>query len=155
REVSASASLCHQSRVFPGVYLWLSAFILFLASPVLQVPDSLYSMLTAESLIQRGSPDLSSFLIPGLEIDLQTHSYQMVRVNGKVLYGFGHGSSFLSIPFVAVMDLFGVSPATKDSRFNLRGEMLTQKLLAAILSASMVTVFFCTAALMLPLPWSV
>jgi len=129
-------------------------FLIFMASPVLQMPDSLYSMLTAESLIQNGSPDLTSYSIPDLETDLQSHAYQMVRTNGKLLYGFAHGSSFLSVPFVELMDVLGVSPATYDRKFSLRGEVVIQKLLAAILSASMVTVFFLTGTLVLSLGWS-
>ncbi len=140
--------------------LWGSMFVIFAKSPVLQMNDSQYSMLTATSLIRNGTPDLSYYSIPDYQADLPfatvrgDHAYQLARTNGRLLYGFGHGSSFLSIPFVALMNLAGVSPATRDRRFDPGGELMIQKLLAAILSASMVTVFFITAALVLSARWS-
>ncbi len=142
------------------VVLWVSMFVIFAKSPVLQMNDSQYSMLTAESLIHNGTPDLSYYSIPEYKGDLPfatlqaNHAYQLARTNGRLLYGFAHGSSLLSMPFVAIMSLFGVSPATRDRRFDPGGELMIQKLLAAILSASMVTVFFCTAALVLSARWS-
>ncbi len=153
-------SLVWGIRPIVSVALWVITLIIFLASPVLQMNDSLYSMLTAESLIQNFSPDLNSYSIPDFEADLPFatvrghHAYQLVRINGKLLYGFPHGSSVLSAPFVALMNLFGVSAATGDRKFNLRGEVVTQKILAAILSASLVTVLFWTAGLVLSLPSS-
>ena len=52
------------------------------------------------------------------------HAYQLARTNGRLLYGFGHGSSFLSIPFVALMDLVGISPATAIADSILAGELI-------------------------------
>jgi len=135
-------------------------FVIYAKSPVLQMNDSQYSMLTAASLIGNGTPDLSYYAIPDYKADLPFatvrahHAYQLARTNGRLLYGFGHGSSFLSIPFVALMSLAGVSPATRDRRFDPGGELMMQQLLAAILSASMVTVFFGTAAMVLSARWS-
>ena len=58
------------------------------------------------------------------------------------------------MPFVTAISLFGVAPATRDRRFDPGGELMMQKLLAAMLSASMVTVFFLTAAMVLSAQWS-
>ena len=143
-----------------SVTLWVSMFVIFAKSPVLQMNDSQYSMLTAESLIRNSTPDLSYYSIPEYKTDLPfatlraNHAYQLARTNGRLLYGFAHGSSFLSIPFVVLMSTAGISPATQDRRFDPGGELMIQKLLAAILSASMVTVFFCTAALIMSAQWS-
>ena len=71
-----------------------------------------------------------------------------------MLYGFPHGTSILSIPFIALMDLLQVSPATSDGQFDLKGEVITQKLLAALLMASLVVIFFRTALLLLDWRWS-
>jgi hypothetical protein len=142
------------------VGLWASMFAIFTLSPVIQMNDSTYSMLTALSLVRYGTPDLSHYSIPGFDADLPfstvhgSHAYQLARTNGRLLYGYPHGTSFLSVPFVACMELLGVSPATRDLTFDVRGEARIQKMLAAILSALVVTVFFRTALLVLDLPWS-
>lgn len=140
--------------------IWVVMFMTFFASPVLQMNDSQYSMLTAESIIHNHTPDLSSYSIKNYKADLPfdtiagKHAYQLARAKGRLLYGFGHGTSVLSIPFVAVMDLFGISPATADGQYNLAGEIIVEKMLAALLMASLVIVFFRTALLMLEWQWS-
>jgi hypothetical protein len=60
----------------------------------------------------------------------------------------------LSIPFVAAMELIGVSPTTPDGQYNFAGEVTLEKLLAALLMASLVVVFFRAALLMLDWRWS-
>src|SRR5271166_790534 len=87
--------------------LWVGMFAIFFASPVLQMNDSQYSMLSAESILHNHTPDLSSYSIKNYEADLPfntiagKHAYQLTRTNGRLLYGFPHGTSFLSLPFVA------------------------------------------------------
>jgi hypothetical protein len=140
--------------------MWLFAFAIFFASPVLQMSDSKYSMLTAESIVHNHTPDLSRYTIKNYDADLPfneirgKHPYQLERIRGRLLYGFPHGTSILSIPFIALMDLFQVSPATSDGQFDLKGEVITQKLLAALLMASLVVIIFRTALLLLDWRWS-
>jgi hypothetical protein len=140
--------------------IWLGMFVIFFRSPVLQMSDSQYSMLTAESIIHNHTPDLSGYWIKNYQQDLPfdtisgTHAYQLGRSNGKLLYGFPHGTSILSLPFVAAMDLIGVSPATPDRKYNLAGEVIDQKMLAALLMASLAIIFFRTAMLQLDWGWS-
>jgi len=134
--------------------IWAGMFMLFLSSPVVQVNDSLYSMLTAESLIRNHSPDLTHYVLPDWS-EFRHRGYPLARTNGRLLYGFAQGSSVLSAPFVALMAAFGVSPAGRDGTFNLRAELTIQKDLAALLSASTVTMFFLTASLVLSPGWSV
>jgi hypothetical protein len=151
---SARAMLLLQAAI------WVCMFVTFFASPVLQMNDSQYSMLTAQSIISNHTPDLSNYSIKNYREDLPfnttagKHAYQLARTNGRLLYGFPHGTSFLSIPFVAMMDLFGISPATADAQYNLAGEVIVEKMLAALLMASLVVVFFRTALLMLDWRWS-
>jgi hypothetical protein len=143
-----------------AIAMWLVTFAIYLASPVLQMSDSKYSMLTAESIVHNHTPDLSRYSIQHYDADLPfneirgKHPYQLERVRGRLLYGFPHGTSILSIPFIALMDLFHVSPATSDGQFDLKGEVITQKLLAAMLMASVVVIFFRTALLLLDWRWS-
>ncbi len=141
--------------------IWAGMFTIFLQSPVPQMNDSQYSMLTAESIIRNHTPDLSSYAIKHYQADLPfdsladgKHAYQLARTNGRLLYGFGHGTSILSIPFVAMMDLVGISPATADGKYNLAGEVIIEKMLAALLMASLVIVFFRLASLRLNWQWS-
>src|ERR1039457_7383959 len=96
------------ARLFLQAAMWALMFTIFFASPVLQINDSKYAMLTAESIIHNHTPDLSSYSIKHYDADLPfnairgTHPYQLARTNGRLLYGFGHGTSILSIPFVAM-----------------------------------------------------
>jgi hypothetical protein len=134
---------------------------IFLFSPVIQISDSAYTMLTAESLLRNHTPDLSEYYIPQYHpgtppfLVRAGNAYQLGVANGKVLYFFPHGSSWLSIPVVAVMDWFGISPATPDRRFNLSGEVAIQRMLAASLMALLAVTFLWTADLLLGWRWSV
>jgi hypothetical protein len=83
------------------------------------------------------------------------YEYQLVRARGHVTYFFGHGSSMLSIPLVAVMNAMGISAATPDGRLNLANEIRIERVIASVLMASLTCVFFAMAAMMLPLSWSV
>jgi hypothetical protein len=140
--------------------MWAGMFVIFFASPVPQMNDSQYSMLTSESIIHNHTPDLSSYSIKNYDADLPfneirgRHAYQLARVNGRLLYGFPHGTSLLSLPFVALMDVLGVSPANAEGAYNLAGEVIDQKLLAALLMASLVVVFFRTSMTLLDWRWS-
>src|ERR1700693_3268601 len=85
--------------------IWLGMFMIFFGSPVLQMSDSQYSMLTAESIIHHHTPDLSGYRIKNYQADLPfntivgKHAYQLARTNGRLLYGFGNGTSILSLSF--------------------------------------------------------
>ena len=143
------------------VALWSGMFAIFLYSPVTQMTDSQYAKLTAESILHHHTPDPSSYTIKDCRKHLPFdttgggHAYQLARTNGRLLYGFPHGTSILSIPFVAMMDLLGISPATQDGQYNFRGESIINRLLPMLLMASLVVVLFRTALLMLNWRWSV
>ncbi len=141
--------------------LVLFAFLVFIFSPIVQITDSKYSMLTAESLIQHHTFDLGAYTIPGFDPALpfnttnRVNAYQLQMTNGhKVLYFFPLGTSVLSVPGVALMNLFGISAATPDGRYNFDGAIVIQKFLAAFLMAVLAAVFFRTASLLLSPLWS-
>ncbi len=143
------------------VALWLFAFVVFLFSPVIQMTDSKYSMLTAESLLYNHTFDLSSYKIRHFKPDLPFNTirghnaYQLQMTNGhKVLYFFSLGTSVLSVPAVAAANLFGISAATPDGRYNLFGAIIIQRTLASFLMAVLAWVFFRTASLLLSPAWS-
>lgn len=148
--------------LFPcRVALSAALFLVFLVSPVLQISDAKYSMLMADSLVRYQSPDLSRYSIPHFHRDKKPpfdfsegNAYQLGYLNGKTLYWFPHGSSWLSAPFVGLADLFGLSPSTRDLGFDLYGEVMIQKILAAALMAVLACVIFDTARLLLDVRWS-
>ena len=81
--------------------------------------------------------------------------YQLVRIHGRVLYAYPHGSSFLSLPFVAVLDALGVSTLKNGRTYDLGAEALLEKLLAALLMAAAAGVFFeIGMRAKLPIAWS-
>ncbi len=134
---------------------------LFLTSRIHQVTDSSYSMLLSESLIHHHSFTLDHYeLTPGAPVwfgDYYKYGniYQLEVVNGRVYYYFPPGSSLLSIPFVAVMNAFGMSAANADGTYDLHGEARIELVIAALLMAGLVVCSFCLARLVLPMFWSV
>lgn len=134
---------------------------IFLASKVHQLADSNYSMMLSQSLLDHGSFTLDHYAIPRYEPvwfgDHFTNGniYHLEVVDGHLYYLFPPGTSVLSVPFVAVMNLFGLSAANPDGTYNLEGEGRIEVRLAALLMAALAVLFFRMARLMLPLWWSV
>jgi hypothetical protein len=143
------------------VALFLLSCIVFFISPVNRAEsDPMYSIAVSESILKNHTPALNQVSIPGLDIatlssrDYYGGNYRLSRINGKVLYSYPHGSSILSLPFVALMNAAGISAIRSDGSYDFRGELLIQKTLAAFLMAILAVVFFRTARLMLPISWS-
>lgn len=120
----------------------------FLLSHVHQVADSAYSMLVSESLIHHRTFTLDQYSLPKTD-------YRLEESRGHLYYHLPPGTPILSVPYVAVMNTFGVSAANPDGTYNPRGEMIIETTLAALLMASLAVVFLITARLLLPLHWSV
>jgi hypothetical protein len=144
------------------IVLFLISLAVFLAAPVIQVSDSRYSVLLSECLLHHRSAELDEYFkvpVPWLTGDASlpedANEYQLVSARGHVTYFFGHGSSMLSIPIVAAMNLAGVSAATPDGRLSLANEILIERVIASVLMAALTCVFFAMAAMMLPVKWSV
>jgi hypothetical protein len=143
-----------------GIALFGFTLFVFLISRVHQVTDSSYSMLLSESLLHHRSLALDSYQIPRLEPKPQIgyvsdgDIYHLEYVDGKIYYFFPAGSSILSIPFVAVMNAWGVSAANPDGTYNRDGETKIQVRLSAILMAAFAVIVFYAARVLLPLGWS-
>lgn len=144
-----------------GVLIFIATLSIFTISKVHQIADSNYSMLLSQSLLEHRSFTLDAYALPRYEpVWFGDHFingslYQLEVANGHLYYHFPPGSSILSVPFVGVMNLFGVSAANPDGTYNLEGEGRTEVKLAAILMACLASLFFFTARLMLPVGWSV
>lgn len=144
--------------------IFFGCFVIFSASPVTVLLDSQFALLTSESLLKNRTPSLNRFEIPGLDpaalpaqrgLAQPGMFYQLVRVRGRVLYAYPHGSSFLSVPFVAALDALGVSTLKQRRTYDLGAEALLEKLLAALLMAATAGVFFeIGRQTPLPVTWS-
>ncbi len=141
--------------------IFVSTFLIFWFSPVHQVTDSNYSMLLSDCLLRQRTFALDSCGMSRLEpkplANYITNGgiYQLEIARGRVYYFFPVGSSVLSVPYVALARVFGVSPRNPDGSFDVKGEMKIELSLAAILMASLSCLFFIISRMVLPLGWSV
>jgi hypothetical protein len=144
-----------------AILIFVSTLSIFLFSRIHQVADSAYSMLLSQSLIDHGSFKLDAYALPRHEPVWHGYYfkngpiYQLEIARGHIYYHMPPGSSVLSTPFVAVLNLFGISAARSDGTYDPRGEVIIEAGLAALLMAALSVVFFYTARLLLPVGWSV
>lgn len=144
-----------------GVLLFVLTYSIFILSPVQQPADSLYSMMVSQSIIERGTVALDHYKFPNLTPvqSKKFHSNSSIShldvIDGHVYYYYGPGSSILSVPYVAIMNAFGVYASRADGTHDPAGEMRIQTGLAALLMAGLAVVFFLTSRMVLPLSWSV
>lgn len=137
--------------------LFVVALSVFLASPIRTLGDSQYSLLLSEQLLTRGSfvldehfkPPLDPHLYPGVNGTRGPLPYQIETVGAHQYYFFPIGSSVLSIPFVAVFRIFGVTTIAPGGGYDRGGEHLMQAVMAALLMAALTSVIYATARLLL------
>jgi hypothetical protein len=141
--------------------LFVVTLLIFLVSPVRQLTDSNYSMLLSESLLHHRSFALDSYAIPRLKPTWHDNTfkngemYQLEIVGPHLYYYLPPGSSVLSLPYVALVNAFGVSAAKADGSYDPEGETRIEIGLASILMALLACIIFFTARLYLPLGWSI
>ena len=144
-----------------GSAIFLFVLFVFLISRVHQLADSNYSMLLSQSLIHHHSFTLDAYQIPRLAPTPQLfhvsngNIYQLELVDDHIYYFWPPGTSVLSVPFVALMNIVGVSAAHADGTYDPSGEVLIQARLAALLMAGLTCVFYFASRLLLPPGWSV
>jgi hypothetical protein len=133
---------------------------IFLLSPNQAISDSRFTFVLSESLLRYRSFTIDHFALPQLEPRDNGYYfrngdiYQQEWSNGHLYYYHPPGSSVLSVPYVAVMHLFGLSCINSDGTYNLENEMELQRILAGLLMAVSAVIFYYTARLLLPLKWS-
>ena len=137
------------------VLLFLACYSVFALSKIVQMADSEYSMLLSETLLKHHTFDLKSsiphrapFAMPGIVAD--GYPYQVSLNQGRLLYAFPYGTSILSIPFVAIVGLFGVSAIDPGGLYSYQGDKTIQRHLAALLMAALTCIIFATARILLP-----
>ena len=151
--------------LFISICIFLSTFILLYRAGVTQVTDSNYSMMVSESILHHGTVRLDHYSIchyrhmPRDKIrDTDYHSVaerNNIRIyNGHLYYWFPPGTPILSIPFVGLFNMFGLSSVNADGSYNHYGEISIEKKLSAILMSLLAVVFYITARLLLNIPCS-
>jgi hypothetical protein len=147
-----------KTDLFAGLVIFILTCSIFVLSHNHQVNDSKYSMLVSESVLHHGTFTLDRYVFPDygkLNGAGWGGIYHLEEVDGHVYYYFPPGSSILSLPWVAVMNAFGISASNVDGTHNLRSETIIQASLAAILMAAFACLVFFSSRLLLPLSWSV
>jgi hypothetical protein len=131
-------------------------------SPNRQLTDAHYSMLLSEEIYRHRDLYLDAYFTlpldrakyPGIAPG-DTYPYMIERDEGHLYYFYPPGSSILSVPFVAVMNHFGLSPVGPNQQYDQNGELAIQGRLAAVLMAAFTVCVFVTALLLTGSPgWS-
>lgn len=135
------------------------AFAVFIFSPVRSLGETRYTMMVAYSLIHHksfaldrkelGVPDQLE-MVDGTQ---KVKNLPLEIVNGRVYKYAPPGSSILSLPFVAVVNIFGLAPVHSGT-YDLQRELKIAAVIAAILTASFAVICFNTSRLLLPVRWS-
>ncbi|HEV8139038.1 MAG TPA: hypothetical protein VGP81_04660 [Pyrinomonadaceae bacterium] len=143
-----------------GIGIFAITLLVFLLTPTYIFSDSKFTFVLSESLLKHRSFALDDFALPHLE---PRHYYnytqngsilQLEWVDGHLYYYPPPGGSILSIPYVALMDLFGVSSMNPDGTYNPEAEQRLQAIFGSFLMAVVVVVFYFTSRLLLPISWS-
>lgn len=114
-------------------------------------------MLLSQNLIEHRTFQLDQYFVPRPPIIAtqeytQVGNYRLELVNDHTYYFFPVGSSVLSVPYVALLKLFGINARDQTGSY---GELLIQTSLAALLMAGLAVVFFGAARFVLNRTWSV
>jgi hypothetical protein len=131
-----------------GAILFILSFAVFQSASVQQAGDSKYTMLLAENVLRHGDFTLERYHLPASDYRIQT-------VGDHEYYYFPPGTSILSIPFVALMHLRGISAVGPDGAYNVNGELTLDAELADLVMALFAVIVYITARLALPVLWSV
>ena len=104
------------NQTWIAIAIFSFTLLVFALSQVRQVTDSNYSMLLSQSLIEHGSFKLDDYALPRLEPMNRGYYtsngaiYQLELANNHIYYHLPPGTSVLSVPYVALMKLFGIKP---------------------------------------------
>jgi len=148
------------SSTWIAVVIFSFTTLLFMQSKVHQITDSSFSMLLSQSLIEHGSFKLDNYALPRQEPMNRGYYisngliYQLELANNHIYYHLPPGTSVLSVPYVALMKLFGLRATNADGTYNPAREAKIESSLAALLMAALAVIFFYTARLRLPPTWS-
>jgi len=118
-------------------------------------------MMVSQALLDFGTVKLDCYNIPKLKPFEQPcilghgYHYTFETKNGHIYYFFPMAAPVLSVPFVAVLNVFGMSAVTHNGSYDEQQDLVMQRIIAAILMGAAASIFFMLAALVLPAAWSV
>jgi hypothetical protein len=129
--------------------LFAAAFLILYSSPILKIGDSKYTMLLSEQLLLNQKFYLDSYFWPHVDSSeypevlpgdkLPRH---LIRSHDHLYYVYPHGTSLLSVPFVAALRLAGMSTIQSDGTYDFEDEKRMQKIIAAFLMALTCVLFY-------------
>lgn len=140
--------------------LFLVFLAIFIASPVRQVSDASYSLLVSENLLRHGTFALDGYVEQPLDPTVHPISkegelpYHLVESGGHVYYQYPPGTSILSVPFVALSHVFGMTAIDEDGVYDSREERRMMFRLAALLMACFTVLGYRLANSLLDHRWS-
>ncbi len=145
-----------------AVIIFAASLTLFLSSPVRPIADSRFQMMYSQHLLWNHSFSFDISAFPEFQSDRPVQSYkrgadfpyQLERFGDRFYCWFPPGSTILSMPYVAVANLMGVSAMDAHGHYNPRGDRKIQVGLAAILMAGLGVITYFTARLFLSIGWS-
>lgn len=133
------------------IYAFAIPLIIYLLAPVVQLSDSRYTLLLAQSIIDHASLDLNRYgikLTPAINpfgSEFKYQPYHFERFGDRVYYIYPIGNSLLAIPFVKLFNLFHISVVTSTGAYDSASEAMMQKVIASFLSAATAWMTFLVA----------
>lgn len=128
-----------------AILIFILISITYYKLPTTQTTDSLYSILLTETIIKNKEIELSKYFNNASNPEMKV-PYQIEQINDNKYYYFPHGSSFLSIPFVYILNNMGIN-TIEDGNYSLANEIKIQKILSTALTAATVVIIFLTLRL--------
>ena len=138
-----------------GLLLFLITWWIFYASPVYYLSESQFSLLMDEAILHHGTPNMIDYKVPrGNGTDITgLYPWQLTTIKGRLLYTCPWGAALLSLPAVAAFNALGFHVAPNHV-YTIANEAQMQRLLSSGLCAAAVWLLYQTAALLLPIGWS-
>ncbi len=125
-------------------------------SPIHYSYDSTYSLLMDEAIVQHGNPDMISYEVGhgmGVNFFNRGYFYTLDLVNGRLLYILPWGGALLALPAVAVLNVAGLEVAPQGI-YSDANELKMQTVIATLVCAGVICIFYETANALLSVPWS-
>ena len=153
--------LARSRSAWPYLLIFGLTLLIYERSPVTQLADSCYTLLLSETILHQHTFQLDASFAkhhdfsayPGM-ID-ETRPFQIEQNQaGHYYYLYPPGSSLLSIPLVAAMNLCGLKTHDDVWHYDLIRELKMQRHLAAFLMAALASLLFFTLQRCLPFSWS-
>lgn len=151
-------------RGVTGLILFLAVWGAYRESPVVQVSDAYYTVLSSQALLDGNGLVLDSYLRSrpgqpvigpaGTRVQAGTLPYQLEDFAGHLRCRYPVGSAVLSAPLLAAMRPFGYAPVDSAGQYDPAAESGIIHHLAAFVGALFVLLVYLASAELLPLRWA-